>query len=197
MKSHIINVFDSEWTCYADGIFPPGEMPEPIEFGITLVDLKKRAIVRRLCIPIFPVKSQISSFCTELTGWTKDKLKKQGGVSLSEACRRVAEKYGGQNRLLVIDTDGEIPELKAHCDKNAVAFPFGGSTFNVSTFFALLTGEKANLGLEAMLLKLGCHFEGSRHFAYDDSYNIARLFLELLERSSFTLPELGSAERIK
>lgn len=186
MKSHIVNVLDTEWTCYPDGVFPPGESPEVIEFGLCTVNLKLRQIVKRVSLPVFPTKSKVSAYCTELTGWTYDQLRKQG-TTFAEACRRLAEKHAAGGRLLVVDTDDEAPKVREQCAGFGVVYPFGEATLNVSTLFALLTGERSNLGLPAMLQKLELTFEGRRHFGYDDSYNEARLFLALLERGAIKL----------
>lgn len=181
MKSKIANVLDTEWTCYEDG-FPTGESPEIIEVGITEVDLESLTIIRTLSIAVKPVKSKVSPYCTALTGWTEAALKRQG-VPLSEACRRVAQKYGGVNRLLVTDCGSEAPSMKAECELANVEFPFGEEQLNVSVLFALVTGNRKRLSLTDMLNAVGLEFEGVLHRAGDDSKNIARLFIKLTEMS--------------
>lgn len=186
MRSNIANVLDLELTCYEGGIFPEGEMPEIIEIGITMVDLTKRSVIKTISIPVVPTRSTVSPYCAALTGWTYAKLMRQG-VPFSEACRRLSEKYGGRNRLIVTDSDGEGETIRSQCALMGVAYPLGSSFLNVSTLFELLTGEKGNLPLDQMLEKLGMAFEGRRHSGADDSRNIARLFLALTGRASFKL----------
>lgn len=181
-KSKIANVLDTEWTCYEDGVFPDGQSAEIIEVGITEVDLESLTIVRTLSIAVKPVKSTVSRYCTELTGWTESALNRQG-VILFEACRRITQKYGGQNRLLVTDCGSEAPSMQAQCQLSNVAFPFGDEQLNVSVLFALVTGNRKRLGLTEMLNAVGLEFEGRLHRAGDDSKNIARLLIKLTELS--------------
>lgn len=186
MRSNIANVLDLELTCYEGGAFPEGERAEVIEVGLTMVDLTSLAVIKTLSIPVVPVFSRVSPYCTELTGWTEAKLKRQG-VPFAEACRRLCEKYGAVNRLLVVDTDDETDIVKSECALLGVSYPFGESMLNVSTLFALLTGQKSNLGLDRMLDALGLAFQGKRHRGADDSLNIAYLLVALLKRSRFQL----------
>jgi len=77
MKNHIANVLDLELSCYPGGIFPADERQEIIEIGLTTVDLARMKVLKVRSIPIIPTMSSISPFCTELTGWTEEALKRQ------------------------------------------------------------------------------------------------------------------------
>lgn len=181
---NIANVLDTEATCYEGGVFPPGEMQEVIEFGITTVDLASRRIVKTISIPVLPVMSSVSPYCTQLTGWTHARLLKQG-VAFSEALRRLKEKHGARGRLLVTDSNGDLELVGSQCRQLGVVYPFGEDHLNVATLFALLTRQRRNLSLEEMLAAVGLTFEGTPHRAGTDSRNIARLLLALLDRGSF------------
>lgn len=183
MRSNIANVLDLELTCWKNGIVPDGERPEIIEFGITSVDLSTRRILKTLSIPVVPTMSTVSPFCTELTGWTEAKLRRQG-VSYSEACRRLSQKWGAFNRLLITDSDDEALAVGRQCRLLGIANPFGASRFNVATLFQILRADKRNVGLDEMLAAVGLAFEGQRHNGADDSKNIARLFLTIVEKAS-------------
>jgi len=180
-----VNVLDTEATCYEDGIFPEPEMQEVIEFGITTIDLDSRSIVRTISIPVKPGMSSVSEFCTKLTGWTQAKLERQG-VSFAAALQRLSEKHGALNRLLVTDSNGDMELIETECRRLGLESPFGQERQNVATLFALLTRQKRNLSLKEMLAHFGLDFIGTPHRAGDDSYNIARLFLRLLEAADLT-----------
>jgi inhibitor of KinA sporulation pathway (predicted exonuclease) len=184
---NLVNVLDTELTCYADGVFPEGEKQEIIEFGLTTVDLRTLQIVKTVSIPVIPVMSTVTTFCTELTGWTLAKLNKQG-VTYAEACRRLLAKHGTVNRLLVTDSNGDVVSVREQCKLMGVDYPFGDDHLNVSTLFTLITGQRENLGLVEKLAKLGLSFEGRQHRADVDSANIAQILIKLLEsgRSSLT-----------
>jgi inhibitor of KinA sporulation pathway (predicted exonuclease) len=182
----IANVLDTELTCYPDGIFPEGQVPEIIDIGLVEVNLQALEIQRCISIQVVPVKSMVSPFCTELTGWTYAKLLKCG-VPFKEACRRLTEKYASKGRLLVTDSNGDVESFKRQCPRSrgrlrpGIHFPFGEDRFNVSTLFSLVTGQEKNLSLEAKLEFLGMKFEGTPHRAVVDATNIARLWIKLLE----------------
>jgi inhibitor of KinA sporulation pathway (predicted exonuclease) len=175
----LANVIDVELTCYPDGVFPPGETQEIIEIGVCEIDLQELKIVGSRSYPVVPTMSSVSPFCTELTGWTYAKLKKQG-FSFEKACSILAAR-GALNRLVVTDSDNELSCISRQCELMSVANPFGSSLQNVATLFSILTRQTRNLSLEEMLAHVGLEFEGRPHRAADDATNIARLFIRLME----------------
>lgn len=181
MKTHLANVLDLELSCYPDGKFPDDERQEIIEVGLTTVDLHKMEIVAVRSIPVIPTMSSISPFCTELTGWTQAALNKQG-VPFEEAVRRLVEKYGSKNRLLVTDSAGDRKFFDWQCAMFGKSSPFGDYEQNVSVLFSIYTEIFQNVSLDDKLEKLGLKFEGRRHRADSDSMNIARLLIELKRR---------------
>jgi inhibitor of KinA sporulation pathway (predicted exonuclease) len=191
MKSHIVNVLDLELSCYPDDEFPPGERKEIIEFGLTTVDLKKLAIVQSLSFPVIPTMSRISPYCTELTGWTEAKLRKQG-APFAEVLRRFESKYGAHNRLLITDSSDELDTVRAQCALMGLACPFGGGYLNVSTVMSVLTGDLRNLSLPEKLKLFGLEFEGNLHSGKDDSRNIARLLLAIREKAQIKFAAPGA-----
>ncbi len=183
MQAKLINVLDVEATCYKNDCFPDGEQKEVIEIGLCMVDLKALTIVSTLSIPIVPQCAAISPFCTELTGWTMAKLRRQG-VSFEAACERLSRKYGTKNRLLVTDSAGDVQLIRRQCKRLGVPCPLGSSHQNVATLFKLLTGQRKNIGLDAMLERTGLQFEGVRHRGWCDAKNQARLLIELIKGTS-------------
>lgn len=181
MKSNILNVLDLELSCYPDDVFPAGERKEIIEFGLTTVDLTKLTILQSFSLPVIPTMSKISPYCTELTGWTEAKLRRQG-MPFEEALRRIEKKYGGKNRTVVTDSDKELEAVRAQCQLMGLPCPFGSGYLNVSTVIAVLTGELRNLSLPEKLALFGLDFDGSLHSGKDDSRNIARLLIAVAER---------------
>ena len=177
---NLVNVVDHEFSCYRNGVFPAGERKEIIEGGLAVVDLRKLVIVHRLSIPVVPTMSSISDYCTELTGWTEDLLKKRG-VSYAEYCRRVSVKHGARNRLTVTDSSGELAAVREQCALMGVDCPYGLDTINIAHWFSIVTGQRSNLSLEEMLAYLGLKFEGTPHRADWDAYNIARLLIALIQ----------------
>lgn len=178
MKSHIANVLDLELSCYPGGVFPPDERQEIIEIGLTTVDLARMKVLKVRSIPIIPTMSSISPYCTELTGWTQRALKRQG-CTFKVAVRRLVEKYGSRNRLLVFDSAKDREAIDWQCSLFGLPSPFGQSELNVSVLYSVFTGDFRNVKLEEKLNRLGLAFEGVPHRADVDSLNIARLMIEL------------------
>jgi inhibitor of KinA sporulation pathway (predicted exonuclease) len=181
MKSHIANVIDLEINCGW----------EIIEFGLTTVDLAERKILQTYSIPISGRAKLLSPAISALTGWTDKKLD-AAGVPFHEACYRIRDKYGGHGRLLITDSEMETVAIKRHLnirysssedDERKAMYPFGGrqDTLNVSSLYKIKTGDFYNRSLTHMLNYFDLEFEGRLHRASADSYNIARLFLELIK----------------
>lgn len=185
MRYYLANVLDTERTCYPQGIFPDGEFPETIEFGITVVDLESKAIVASHSIPVIPRMSSVSDYCTDLTGWTYQQLL-ECGVDFKDACQRIVEEFDGLNRLVVVDSDSDLPAIRRQCEMLNLPMPFGAAQQNVSALFSLLTDRRRNIGNAKLLRLLGLEPEPVRHRADSDSRATARAFLELLRRASFT-----------
>jgi inhibitor of KinA sporulation pathway (predicted exonuclease) len=191
MKSHIVNVVDLELSCYPNDEFPLGERKEIIELGLTTVNLKTLAIVQSLSFPVIPTMSNISPYCTELTGWTEAKLRKQG-TPFAEVMRRLESKHGAQNRLLVTDSNDELDTIRAQCALMGLPCPFGGGYLNLSTMLSVLTGDLRNVSLSEKLNLFGLEFEGVLHRGKDDSRNIARLLLAIREKAEIKFVAPGA-----
>lgn len=176
MKSHIANVLDVE---HQNGII--------IEIGWTEVDLQKRKILKSYS---YPVKAAIviSDEIQELTGWTTNKLQKQG-ESLTAIYRRLIDDRGLVGRLMVVDHPNEwmmvINNLYSQWGSTPFR-PYGAAkpedTLCVSSLWKIKhKAFGSNASLKEMLKAEGLEFEGRPHSAKDDSYNISRLFLELIK----------------
>lgn len=158
---------------------------EVIEVGLTTIDLSRRQILQSYSFPILHDK-RISDEIYKLTGWTQAKLNKSG-EELPKVYWRLVEKYGLYGRLLVTDDKDEFRTLLMdnfskdydnHYDFEVIKAP---EQMNVSNLFRIKYNDFSSQSLEGMLEKTGLGFIGRQHRAKDDSYNIARLFLELIK----------------
>jgi hypothetical protein len=179
MRSHCVNVLDLE---HDNGLI--------IEVGWTEVDLQKRKILKSYSYPVSPnqLVQEISPDVVDLTAWTLTKLRKQG-EPLFNIYERLLEDRGLVGRLLVVDSPNEWMLMVDNLKKQygSTCFPYGAparpeDTLCVSSLWKIKHKEfGANTSLPDMLKAEGLEFEGRRHSAKDDSYNIARLFLRLTE----------------
>jgi hypothetical protein len=179
MKSHIVNCLDLE---HDNGMI--------IEVGLTEVDLEKRKILKSYS---YPVKAEIkvSDEVYKLTGWTTAKLQKRG-EPIWKIYRRLLDDKGLVGRLMVVDSPNEWTMFRNNLKIEAMGPEYSAEVFNypfakpedtlcVSSLWKIKHKEfGANTSLPDMLKVEGLEFEGKRHSAKDDSLNIARLFLELL-----------------
>ncbi|XP_033756055.1 3'-5' exoribonuclease 1-like [Pecten maximus] len=177
-------VIDFEATCEAD---TPDYPHEIIEFPIILVDVHKKTVVdefHSFCKPV--LNSQLSEFCTELTGIT------QADVDASETFPAVfqkaeewmREKHLGDGNKFTIVTDGPWDMsrfLCLQCQHSDQVFPrWAKKWINIrKTYGSFYKCRRKKL--EDMLIYLGMKFEGKQHRGRDDSRNIARIAIRLIE----------------
>ncbi len=156
---------------------------EVIEVGLTTIDLGARAIIQSYSFPIKHDK-RISDEIYKLTGWTQAKLNK-GGEELPIVYKRLVEKYGLLGRLLIVDDKDEFSTLNGDAfnkDENFEHWYDGApEQINVSNLYRIKHREFKSQSLEGMLEGESLVFVGRQHRAKDDSFNIARLFLELIK----------------
>lgn len=156
---------------------------EVIEVGLTTVDLSRRQILQSYSFPIKHDK-RISEEIYKLTGWTQKALNR-AGEELPVVYKRLVEKYGLLGRLLIVDDKDEFSTLNGDAfnkDENFNHWYDGApEQMNVSNLFRIKYNDFSSQSLEGMLEKTGLGFIGRQHRAKDDSFNIARLFLELIK----------------
>lgn len=142
-----------------------------IEIGVTTIGLTQRRILQTYSIPL-KIDWELSPEIAQLTGWTTAKLNRRG-LDHYQADERLL-KYGFKNRLLITDMSDEISAIEQQFQS------YSPHRLNISILYSLFTGKEAT-GLEGMLAEFGLTFEGRLHSGADDSRNIARIFLELLQ----------------
>ncbi|MGW5781332.1 exonuclease domain-containing protein [Streptomyces sp. NPDC003863] len=191
--SALLNVVDVEATCW-EGQPPPGAVSEIIEIGLTVVDLTVRRRVGRHRILVRPERSEVSGFCTELTGLTPAEV--AGGVGFAEACRILADAHDARGRPWASWGDYDRKQFERQCRAAGVPYPFGrpaeqGHT-NAKAVFTEAYGLRKRPGMAGALQLAGLPLEGRHHRGEDDAWNIAALVLDLVERGAWTAPGISS-----
>ncbi|GAA3895335.1 3'-5' exonuclease [Streptomyces gulbargensis] len=186
----LVNVVDVEATCW-DGQPPPGAVHEIIEVGLTVVDLTARRRVARHGILVRPARSEVSGFCTELTGLTPADVAR--GVSFAEACRILAEEHDAQRRPWASWGDYDRKQFEAQCRATGAPYPFDrpaerGHT-NAKAVFTGAYGLRKRPGMADALKIAGLPLEGRHHRGEDDAWNIAALVLDLADRGAWPAAE--------
>ena len=166
-------VLDLELTCWDT---PTDNIPEIIQIGIVEVDLIKRTISRKKMMYVIPVKTEVSDFCTSLTGITKKQVYKQG-LSYEKALEILNEKFGFKNKTVF---------GWGHDDK---AFKDGINNYiNLSALYSMMKMTDKKYGLEMALKEEGIAFEGNAHDALVDAENTAVLLLKILNSTKLNEP---------
>lgn len=172
-----ILVVDVESTCWA-GAPPQGQVSEIIEIGLCVVNLDKNTIDENRQIYVKPHQSEVSDFCTKLTGITSDTIK-QHGVDFAEAVQLLEKTYLSKSRVWLSWGDYDRRQFERTCQQRQLNYPFGPTHINAKTLFAIQQRLEREVGLTQALERLNIPLEGRHHSGVDDAYNIAKIVLSL------------------
>jgi inhibitor of KinA sporulation pathway (predicted exonuclease) len=174
-----IVVIDIEATCWPEDA-PAGEKSDIIEIGAVLLDIRTLKIAEPIRILTKPTRSEVSAFCTRLTGITQEEA--ANGVALSAGCALLRRKYESEKRLWASYGDYDRRMFEKCCAELNVPYPFGHGHLNIKTLLAVTLGLPCEVNLETALRKVGLEFLGRPHCGKDDAFNTARLLALLLQR---------------
>ncbi|MAG26455.1 DNA polymerase III [Candidatus Pacearchaeota archaeon] len=181
-RHKIINVIDVESTCWETGA-SKNQTSEIIEIGVCCLHLDTFEITNKKSILLKPIKSSISTFCTELTTLTQDLINEQG-VNYIEAIDILKYEYFTKSRMWASwgDYDRKMFERmqKIYPFKSNL-YPFGPRHMNVKSLFALLCNNGYECGMPNGLKYFNLPLEGTHHRGHDDAENIAKILRKIIE----------------
>lgn len=182
-------VIDIEATCW-DTKEEQGSKPnEVIEIGVAVLEYATGKVIDRASLVVRPRMTQVSPFCTQLTGWTQEQITEQG-KDIARVLREFKEVYKptpehiwyscGQydKNMLSSNTQkglGALYGIKADVNPFDIM-----EHVNIKTEFAKMKGYKKEKGMEGMLDAIGEKLEGKHHNGADDAYNIAKIVMHVL-----------------
>jgi inhibitor of KinA sporulation pathway (predicted exonuclease) len=206
---HHYVVLDFEATCERDSPDYNHEIIEfPVALVSINKQNNNIQIVDQLQLYIKPVRNPtLTDFCTELTGITQDKV--DNGISLTEALQTI-HKWLQSHQLIHKEYDecleyhysetelrNELKQLKGfsfvtdgpwdirdylekECIAKRIEKPFYYSQWiNMRSKFAEFYNQRG--GINKMLSHLKMKFEGREHSGLDDSKNIARICIRMIQ----------------
>ncbi|OZC11177.1 SAP domain protein [Onchocerca flexuosa] len=186
-------VMDFECTCEADLYNYNHEI---IEFPAILVDVRKKEIVDIFHSYVRPlVNPQLSEFCSAFTGITQEMVDKASPfIDVLDSFRAWMQSHrlGQKDVRYAFVTDGPWDIAKffqMQCIQsklNAVPHDFR-FYINIRRSFANKYCKRRSMqkiNLSGMLTFLNMEFEGREHSGLDDSKNIARIVIKMLEDRS-------------
>lgn len=171
-------VIDIEATCW-EGKGSKNKISEIIEVGVTEIELTSEGwtLGKTYSLPVQNILDDISPFCTQLTGWTQKEID-HVGQPYPEVVSRLRREFDSKNRLIVNWGKYDDKMFQEMSKIHKVAYPFSNNVLNLKAVFYSAYGQSAGVG-RAMEL-LGMEFEGTPHRGADDSRNIARIYMELM-----------------
>jgi inhibitor of KinA sporulation pathway (predicted exonuclease) len=174
-----LTIIDVESTCWKTEEEKGDQQSEVIEVGIS--NILKGKIQRLSSIIISPKHSRVSEFCTSLTTLTQEKVDR--GMQPKNA-------YAKLSKLFVSKTwaswgDYDLNQLERMFELYSFPNVLPATHINIRLLFAqkIIGSENPkdapNNPKDAME-KLGMTFKGINHRGDDDAYNIARLYMEII-----------------
>ncbi len=175
-----IIVIDLEATCWEDKRIPNGAHIDIIEIGICNLVVQTGEIENKQSIYVIPERSEITSFCTTLTGITSGLIQQQG-ISFREACEKIVAEYEPKGRVWASFGEFDRSQFERQCSDLNVTYPLSKTHLNIKSLLALKMKFKNAKGLTKALKIIKEEFEGSHHCGADDAYNAAKILRHCLK----------------
>ena len=173
-------IIDIEATCWEKGQTPENPKREIIEIGICKLNMSDGSIEDKRSYFIKPTQSEVSEYCTQLTGITSEKLEKEG-ISFKEACSNIKNRYNSLQRTYAGYGGFDKLIIERQCKEFDVKFPFSETYLDIKVLISLMIGEKP-IGLLKELRARNIEFEGNTHNGADDAFNTAKLLYHVLKK---------------
>jgi inhibitor of KinA sporulation pathway (predicted exonuclease) len=185
MKAPMIKTYrdivlvDLEYTCWEKGQRPPDQRNEVLQIGYTKLSIRSGERFDRSSFLVRPQFSEVSEYCTNLTGITPLMAKKQGRP-LKEVCARVSG-LGVKSLPWGSFGDDRTP-LLSDCEAVGALFPFSKTHFNFGALAQICFGVGSALVGQTKVMEIyGLTPEGRAHDAEWDSWNLAAIIPFLIK----------------
>ena len=178
-----LNIIDLEATCW-EGNPSPGQVSEVIEIGVTVLDLTTLERSHKRSVLVKPSRSEVSAFCTELTGHTAQGLAE--GLTFAQACDVLRHEYHADSRPWASWGDYNWKMLRGQCERSGVPYPLNNKHTNAKKVFTKAHQLKKRPGMAQALELVGLPLEGRHHNGADDTWNIAAIIAKLVREGKWT-----------
>lgn len=183
MGRKLINVIDTELSCWEDREFQRTQLMEIFEFGIAQIDVETLTVVRSGSYYVKNERHEVTRFCTQLTGVTQRKLDRQG-APLAQVGQWLCEKWGTKNRMHPIIAWGDERRwMEADCVAKGVPYMFHNGLINLADYyrFGFLSDKRKSCGLKKACARYGVEVVQPQHTAEADAITTANLVIAMIK----------------
>lgn len=170
-------IIDLECTCEPD----PQYKGDVIEIGAVLIDVPRFELLHELQYYTRPTLTEVTGFCTELTGITADTV--SGAPSFSARMRELAD-FIAEHSVESWASYGKFDknQVARQCERESVANPLEALThMNIKWIAGAHHGfGKVSPGLGAVLSLMQIDRHGRAHCGLDDSMSVAAVLGQIL-----------------
>jgi len=175
LKLDKLLICDIECSCWSPrSSKPSNENQEIIEVGLCFFDLHFWKPATKHQIIVRPAESTITKFCTDLTGWTKERLEKDG-ISFRDACETLTSVYNSNRYPWASWGDFDRVAFERECNRKDVKYPFAATHINLKTIFSIHKKLSKGVGMKKALEISGLKLEGQHHEGLWDAWNVGRV----------------------
>ena len=184
-----IIVVDTELTCWENDTPPECEEREIIQIGWCLLDMHtlQRSGIGQILVK--PVRSNISSYCTALTGITPKMAR--SGVPFDAACKNLIKRTASKRRAWASWGTGDRLYFERGCVLAGIEVPFCEAHLDIQMLLSLFLQFPTNTGQRTALTALKITEEGLAHHADADAWNAAAVMALIVNecRKGFASPK--------
>jgi len=170
----VVNVIDLEATCWEEGSLMRCEI---IEVGVVELNVVSGAIGRKTSMIVKPEKSEVSEYCTKITGITPAQA--AAGIPIDIACLRLRKEFAGRERIWASWGDFDRAQLERQCNEYGVPYPLSRAHINILALANAKWRRRFDSVPEALEL-IEEKFQGRQHAGADDAYNEAKILARIL-----------------
>lgn len=178
-KTDKILVIDIEATCWATKEETKENTSEIIEVGVCELNKLDLTITNKTSYIVRPHNQKISSYCTNLTGYTWDILKH--GVPIGNIFNKMKKDFGTKTRMWASWGDDDRKRFASTCSSLVLQYPLSQSHLDIMSLFMFAMGIKEKISLTNAMKMLKIEFLGTPHNGADDAYNTAIILKYLFE----------------
>jgi inhibitor of KinA sporulation pathway (predicted exonuclease) len=156
-----------------------------IQIGACLLRVSDGRIENADSVLVRPTSSEVTPFCTDLTGITPAMA--EGGLPFVDACAWLQTKYDAKSKPWASYGNYDRIQFVVQCEREGLPYPLSHDHVNIKLVVALHAGWPKGKGLTRALAVLKMKLEGRHHDAKDDAINAARLLHRALRTDGVRL----------